>query len=93
MSVDDVPERRVFSASAVLEWRVTQLEAGQERLGRQMVDNKNEILSNLEKLNLTITSRLEDINSKSGATINRVFLAVAALGTLISIVNGVIHHP
>jgi hypothetical protein len=93
MSADDVPERRVFSASAVLEWRVTQLEAGQERLGRQMVDNKNEILSNLEKLNLTITSRLEDINSKSGATINRVFLAVAALGTLISIVNGVIHHP
>jgi hypothetical protein len=93
MSGDDVPERRVFSASAVLEWRVTQLEAGQERLGRQMVDNKNEILSNLEKLNLTITSRLEDINSKSGATINRVFLAVAALGTLISIVNGVIHHP
>jgi hypothetical protein len=93
MSVDDVPERRVFSASAVLEWRVTQLEAGQERLGRQMVDNKNEILINLEKLNLTITSRLEDINSKSGATINRVFLAVAALGTLISIVNGVIHHP
>jgi hypothetical protein len=93
MSVDDVPERRVFSASAVLEWRVTQLEAGQERLGRQMVDNKNEILSNLEKLNLTITSRLEDINSKSGATLNRVFLAVAALGTLISIVNGVIHHP
>jgi hypothetical protein len=93
MSADDVPERRVFSASAVLEWRVTQLEAGQERLGRQMVDNKNEILSNLEKLNLTITSRLEDINSKSGATLNRVFLAVAALGTLISIVNGVIHHP
>jgi uncharacterized protein YoxC len=93
MSADDVPERRAFSASAVLEWRVTQLEAGQERLGRQMVDNKNEILSNLEKLNLTITSRLEDINSKSGATLNRVFLAVAALGTLISIVNGVIHHP
>lgn len=79
---DRLSERRTVPTTAVLEWRVTQLEHQAQRMNDLMVENKNEILTVIRDHNSAINSRFDEAMRSRGKVLDRCITGVTACAAI-----------